>query len=331
MQNNEIVYVDINSFSPYINFALEYYLIFEKKLPYKSVFLFWQTEPTLMLGKYQNVYEEINLDYVKEHNMNVVRRITGGGTIFTDLGGFQFSFINYDSDKPISFTRYITPIINALNKLGVNASFNGRNDVVIDNKKFSGNAQFKHKNITLHHGSILYDTNIEQMVKSTTVDNYKIISKSIKSVRDRVTNIKDHLKTPLSIKQFKDEMVSSILGDKNNIYSLTDEDIKRINEIAKEKFDNRKIIYSDNPKFKISKVSRFDGGKVEICLDVVHGKIKDIAIFGDFFASFDTLDFKNNLIGCEYEKESLRYALLKFLDKNSIYKISIDDLLNAII
>lgn len=326
-----MIYVDSGSTSPYFNFALEYYLITEKDLG-DSVFLFWRTAPTLMVGKFQNTLEEINEKYVASHGINVVRRMSGGGTIYTDMGGWQFTFISKGSGE-ISFSDYISPVVGALRSLGVTgADFNGRNDLVIDGKKFSGNAQYMHNGYTLHHGSLLFATDIEQMVKSVTVDEYKVVSKGIKSVKDRVTNISDHLERSITPEEFKETMVESIMGGTGyKKYKLTDADIRRIEEIAAERFDNWDCKYGKNPKFNISRTGRFDGGKMEFKLDVDKGIIKQCAVHGDFFGSIDIDILCQALTGIKYEAESISLALDTLDIEKGLYKITKEDILNAII
>ena len=204
-----MIYIETGSTDVYYNFALEYYFTLEKRLP-ETVFLFWRTTPTLMVGKYQNVLEEINKPYADEHGIHLVRRMSGGGTIYTDMGGWQFTFIQHKEAGEIEFGQYIAPVIDALREMVVSASFNGRNDLTIDGKKFSGNAQYRLGDCIVHHGSLLFDTDIEQMVASTTVDSYKITSKSIKSVRDRVTNISEHLPSPMDAETFKETMAAPL-------------------------------------------------------------------------------------------------------------------------
>lgn len=324
-----MIYIDSNSTDVYFNFALEYYLISEKKFD-DDIFLFWRTDPTLMIGKYQNTLEEINEKYVKENNINVVRRMSGGGTIYTDKGGWQFTFITKNKSEQISFTQYITPIIKALKSLEINAGFNGRNDLVIDGKKFSGNAQYIHNGYTLHHGSLLYNTNIEQMVKSTTVNEYKIISKGIKSVRDRVTNISEHIKNPISSEEFKNLMVKSIMCNTKNEYSLTEYDKNRINKIADEKFRSWEKIYGASPKFNITRSGHFQGGNIDFKLDINKGKIMSISVFGDFFGS-DTDEFCKCLIGCNYNRNDIENALKKIDIENLFYKITKEEILNCLV
>ena len=158
--------------------------------------------------------------------------MSGGGTIYTDMGGWQFTFIQHKEAGEIEFSQYIAPVIDALGEMGVSAAFNGRNDLTIDGKKFSGNAQYRLGDCIVHHGSLLFDTDIEQMVASTTVDSYKITSKSIKSVRDRVTNISEHLPSPMDAETFKETMVRHIMNGSPAAYTVTPEDDARIREIA---------------------------------------------------------------------------------------------------
>ena len=228
-----MIYIETGSTDVYYNFGLENYFTVEKRLP-DTVFLFWRTTPTLMVGKYQNVLEEINKPYADAHGIHLVRRMSGGGTIYTDLGGWQFSFIQHKEAGEIEFGQYIAPVIGALGEMGVRAAFNGRNDLTIDGRKFSGNAQYRLGDCIVHHGSLLFDTDIRQMAEATTPDSYKITSKSIKSVRDRVTNISDHLPQPMDPETFKEAMVRHIMNGSTAVYTVTPEDDARIREIARE-------------------------------------------------------------------------------------------------
>lgn len=326
-----MIYIETGSTDPYFNFGLEYYLITEKMFQ-EPVFLFWQTNPTLMVGKYQNTLEEINLPYANEHQLNIVRRMSGGGTIYTDMGGFQFTFIIPSQSEEISFSEYITPVIDALHEMGIpGAGFNGRNDLVIDGKKFSGNAQYLYNGFTLHHGSLLFNTDIEQMVQSTTVDSYKIISKGIKSVHERVTNISEHLPSPMPPAEFKQRMINSIMGGPDySFYTLTNEDCKRIHELALQKFQNWDAIYGRNPKCTLSKTGHFAGGNVKINLDITHGIINDCTIHGDFFGTLDTDALCQALSGTKYERQSLANTIAPFDIEHGLYKITREDFLNCL-
>ncbi len=324
-----MIYIETGSDDVYYNFGLEYYFTVEKKLS-DTVFLFWRTTPTLMVGKYQNVAEEINKPYADEHGIKLVRRMSGGGTIYTDPGGWQFTFICQGAAKEIDFNRFIAPVTDALREMGVNAGFNGRNDLTIDGKKFSGNAQYRLGDSLVHHGSLLFDTDIGQMVASTTVDSYKITSKSIKSVRDRVTNIAEHLPSPMNPDEFKKCMVRHIMRGSDASYTVTPEDDRRIREIAKEKFESWQSIFGVNPKFNIERTGRFEGGKITFRLDVDRGVIKNASVFGDFFSTLDPEVICSALTGCRYEKDDVLRALIENNIDGAIYRISAEEMAKTV-
>ncbi|MEG0856865.1 MAG: lipoate--protein ligase [Terrisporobacter sp.] len=327
-----MIYVENNSLNPYFNFALEYYLMNEKDLGDDIIFMFWRTNPTLMVGKFQNTIEEINQKYVEDNQINVVRRITGGGTIYTDLNGWQFTFITKNSrSSEIDFATFTKPIIDALKSQNIEARFNSRNDLLINGKKFSGNAQCIKDGCRLHHGSILFDTNIEAMVKSITVAEEKIISKGIKSIKERVTNVSSHLDKKMDALEFKELMLDSLLKESQGVYKLNEEDIKRVNEIKKEKFETWEWNYGASPKFNITKWKRYDGGKVEFKIDVNKGIIQNCVINGDFFGEGEVSDITSSLLGCKYNKEDIKNILSKIDIDKYFYKINKDEILECII
>lgn len=326
-----MIYINSNSTSPYFNFALEEYLLTQKDLDDDEIFLFWRTNPTIMVGRYQNTFSEINEKYVRENNVNVVRRNSGGGTIYTDMGAWQFTFIekNY-KEEGISFDKFTGPIVEALQKQDVDAHFNSRNDLLIGNRKFSGNVQYRKDNAILHHGSILFNTDIQAMVESITVAEDKIIAKGIKSVRERVINISEVMKDNITSENFRDIMLDSLLKN-STTYTLTKEDIKSINKIQKEKFESWDWNYGKNPIFNISRYKRFNGGRVDFKLNVKKGIIKNCTIEGDFFLSGEISILEESFIDCKYVREDIS-KLLDTLDiENYFYKITKDDLLECII
>lgn len=326
-----MIYVENNSLDPFFNFALECYLINELDIS-DEYFMFWRTEPTLMIGKHQNTLEEINKDYVKEKNIHVVRRISGGGTIYTDPNGWQFSFIvKNKQSRDIDFSTYTTPVIKALNELGVKAELSGRNDILINGKKISGNAQYSNNNCLLHHGSILFNTDLDELVRSITVSDEKIVSKGIKSVRERVTNVADNLDKKISTIEFRDLMVSYLLKDAKGTYKLNEKDILRVKEIADSKFRTWEWNYGKSPEFNITKSKRFSGGKVEFKLNVKNGYIEQCTIFGDFFSKGDVRIVADSLIGCPYKEEDIRAKLDEIRAADFFHMVTIDELVSCII
>ena len=323
-----MIYVDTRCDDPFFNFGTEYFFATEKDAG-DAILLLWSTSPTLMLGKYQNAWEEIDLRYAEEHGINLVRRLSGGGTIYTDRGGLQYSFIKRDGEREISFDEYMEPVIAALNILGVPAKRGGRNDILTGEKKISGNAQFKLCGSTVHHGSLLFDTDFGEMVRSSSPPDYKITSKSIKSVRDRVTNIKEYLPSAETTEEFREMLIRAMeqsLGGELRRYSLTEADTERIQELADLHFRGRENVFSPSPAFEAEYLCRFPSGAVKVSFNVKHGVITAAALSGDFFAADSaSLDC---LIGAEYDKNEIAARLSAA--GAGIYGVTGEDLARAL-
>ena len=325
-----MMYLKCDSTDANFNFALEKYAMDELDAA-KEYFMFWRTTPTLMTGRYQNTLCEINLPFAKAHNIHIVRRITGGGTIYTDSNGWQFSFIvKQPGQQRIEFETFTKPILAALHSLGVNAQKSGRNDLTISGRKFSGNAQYVRKNAMLHHGSLLFDTDLERLVRALSVDDEKIISKGIQSVRQRVTNIAEYLSTPMTSLEFRDVMLSFLLRGMDT-YELTERDIERVMQIKQAQFDTWEWNFGNNPAFNITKENRFAGGKLTVQAFVENGIITDIRFFGDFFAKEGLNVLESRLVGCSYREETIRAVLNKEAADDLIFGITPDEILSCII
>ena len=319
-----MIYVKTPGNDPARHLATEYYFATEQVLK-DTVFVLWSTSPTLVVGKFQNTLEEINEQYVKEHGLHVVRRLSGGGTMYMDEGGWQFAFINSGASRHIDFAQYVTPVITALKGMGANAYMSGRNDLLLDGKKFSGNSQFKvgsggGREVTVHHGTLLYNTDLSRVAAATNVDPYKITSKSIKSVRERVTNIADHLENPPSHERFGELLVAALMHHKTVEYHLSERENARIEEIAETIFRNKERLYGKNPPCTFKNVGRFEGGKVETHLNVKGGVISSCRLAGDFFGGEVEL-IEQGLVGCPYTPEAV-LACLEGLPEGLVYKVS---------
>lgn len=324
------MYVKCDSTDANLNFALEKYLIDELDVA-DGYFMFWRTTPTLMIGRYQNARAEVNMEHAKKMNINIVRRITGGGTIYTDMNGWQFSFINKAHDKKeINFHTYTKPIIDALASLDVTAVKSGRNDLLIDDKKFSGNAQYVKKNVMLHHGSILFNTDLSQLVRSLTPDDEKLISKGIKSVKSRVTNVADHMSKKMTSLEFRDVMIKYLTADMQT-YELSEADLKRIMEIKAEVFDSWNWNFGRDPKFNITKENRFAGGKLHVDSLVNSGHIDEIKFYGDFFAKEGVNELELALVGCAYEEDAIKKTLEQSDAQSLFFGITLEEILSCII
>ncbi len=324
-----MLWIDTGSKDVFYNFALEYYLATEKQFA-EPVFLIWQTTPTLMVGRYQNVFEEINLLYVMGKHNTVVRRMSGGGTIYTDEQVFQYSFIAPRSGSEIEFLFYTKPIINALNQMGIPAEFNNRNDLMIGGRKVSGTAQYNAKGYTVHHGSVLYDVDVEELEHCLHVDAEKIISKGIKSVRERVVNLKNYIPGKKDVTQFMGELKGYVLGTEIKEYQLTEGEKCRIAEIADAKFRGWDWNFGNSPKCDLVKSRRLDGGKVEFHLSIENGEIRDCVITGDFFSGKDLSALSKTLCGCRLDRKDLQERLEGVDVTSFFYHISNDAILDIL-
>lgn len=259
-----MIYIKTDSHDAKYYFALEKYLM-DKGGEY---FLFWNTAPTLMLGRYQNAHAEINLAHANECGIEVVRRLTGGGAIFTDENTWQFSYIvKNNGAKTFDFSLFTQPILNALKALGVNAMLKGRNDLISCGKKLSGNAQLLTKDAILHHGSLLFDTDLEMLEKALTPHAEKFSTKGIRSVRQRVITIKELLPEPMTNASFYGAMLGELTRDMQPL-TLSNEENKAVEDIWKNHFSTWEWNYGKNPSFNVVKERRFTGGALTVRLAI---------------------------------------------------------------
>lgn len=327
-----MIKINNTSNDPYFNMALDEYAT--KNFTEGTVFYFYQNKPTVVIGRNQNAFEEVNLDFVKKRGIEVVRRISGGGAVYHDLGNLNFTFIaDAGEHTSFDFVKFTRPVIKALEKIGIQAEHTGRNDITIEGKKFSGNAQYRYKNRVMHHGTILFDVNIEDMVQALNVDPDKMVSKGVKSVRSRVTNISEHLAFPMSVEDFKKILTETILEEEdfNQEYELTAEDLKAINELRDKKFKTWEWIYGTSPAFNVQKKMRFDWGSMDIRLNVEKGVIKGCRIYGDFFAAKEIEEFEKLLLGTRYAEEDIKERINEIEVADYLPAASREDLLKVLL
>lgn len=296
---------------PRVNLAIEEYALKNLNREY-TYLLFYINEPSIIIGKNQNTIEEVNTDYVEENGIHVVRRLSGGGAVYHDLGNLNFSFVTNDDGKSFhNFSKFTKPVVQALNKIGVPAKLEGRNDIVVGKRKISGNAMFATKGRLFCHGTLLFDSNIDNVVSALRVNKDKIESKGIKSIRSRVANISQFLEPKLTLEQFKIILLSNIFKNKKEIptYDLTSEDWEKIYKLAERRYSNWEWNYGRSPKFNISRVERFSAGEIDLRLQVKSGFISECKIFGDFFGVADVNEIENILSNVKYERQAIEKAL----------------------
>ncbi len=322
-------YVQNKNLNPYFNLALEEYVLknFEE-----DFFLIWRNPNAIIVGRHQNTYSEINLDYVEKHGLPVVRRLSGGGSVYHDLGNLNFTFImKNDKKRSSSFQDFTKPIIEVLQSLSVDAKFTGRNDLTIEGRKFSGNAQYHYKDRTLHHGTILFSSNMADLSGALKHKEGKFKDKSVKSVQSRVTNISDHLKEPLTIEAFQEKIMDHIMHQygKDHLYSLTPDDIEAVNQLVRDKYSTWDWNFGKSPTYDFVTEHKFPGGLIEIHMNVSQGKIKDLQLYGDFFAKRDIQPIIDALIGADHEQEALGRRLAPFTFEDYFINLSKEELIFA--
>jgi lipoate-protein ligase A len=297
-----------NSTDPYFNLALEDYLLNREDIT-EDIFLLWQNRPVVVVGRNQNTVEEINQEFIRSRNVEVVRRISGGGAVYHDLGNLNFTFIAHEEPGlSLDFARYTAPVIEALAIIGIKAENQGRNDITIQGRKFSGNAQCRLHGRVMHHGTILFASDLEDMQQALNVDPGKIISKGVKSVRSRVTNISEHLAAPLTMAEFKDILSQAINKDRK-YRELSPDERSAVESLRDNKFRRWEWVYGFSPPFNVRRSQRFDWGNIDFRFEVKRGLVKECKIYGDFFASRDVTIIERQLIGLRYQSEDMRKAL----------------------
>ncbi|MDR7001346.1 lipoate--protein ligase [Neobacillus niacini] len=296
---------------PRINLAIEEYAL--KNLDINETYLlFYINQPSIIIGKNQNTIEEINTEYVEKNGIIVVRRLSGGGAVYHDLGNLNFSFITKDDGESFhNFRKFTEPVVKALKKLGVNAELSGRNDLLAEGRKISGNAQFSTRGRMFSHGTLLFNSEMDHVVSALKVKKEKIESKGIKSIRSRVANISDFLHEKISIEEFRSLLLNYIFGgeEKINEYVLTDEDWEKIHQLSKERYQNWEWNYGKSPKFNLQHSHRFPVGSIDVRLEVNKGIIENCKIYGDFFGVGDVSEMEDKLKNIRYEKSEIEKAL----------------------
>lgn len=295
---------------PAWNLALEEYAL-RKLTGDEDFLLFYINAPSIIIGKNQNTAEEVNTTYVEENGIHVVRRLSGGGAVYHDLGNLNFSFITKDDGKSFhNFRKFTEPVVEALRRLGVEAELSGRNDLQVGERKISGNAQFATKGRMFSHGTLLFNSEVDSIVSALKPNPAKFESKATKSVRSRVANITEFLQEPMTMKQFRSFLLESIFGGKNiPTYPLTEADLAAVDQLAEERYRSWDWNYGRSPAFNVRQVKRLPAGTFDVRLDVKDGVIAEASVFGDFFGTGEVSDVTSRLAGVRYNAADVAAAL----------------------
>ena len=299
-----MIFIDNKSTDGAYNHALEEYLIKNVK---KELFMIWQNDNTVLLGRNQNPYKEVNWDYMNEIGAKLVRRPSGGGCIYTDKNIVQYTIITKKEED--SLRKFTEPVVRYLNEKGVKAEFTGRNDIIVDGRKISGNAQYKDRELMIHHGSIIYQDSSTDIGRLLTPAKLKLAKKSLTSVKSRITSLKSMMN--MDIASFIEELKAYIRKyyHIDEEYVLSEEELKKVEEIRKNKYANDEWTYARYGKF--DKVHSFmnESCVMDIYLKEKDNLIEDIRLDGDYFGEKAKEELESLFIGKTLEKDALMDAM----------------------
>ena len=305
--------------------AMEEYIA--RELPAQDYFFIWQVEPTVIFGRNQLVDSEVDVKFCRNHGIQFYRRKSGGGCVFADRSNLMLSYITPTTNVNFTFNRYMLMVEDALQRLGVDARTSGRNDILINGKKVSGNAFYHLPGRSIVHGTMLYDTNLEYMLNATTPSETKLRSKGVESVRQHITTLCNHI--DLTIEELK-EHLRKVLCDSEIV--LSDADVAAIGLLEQEYYDDS-FIYGNNPAASLTKVQRIEGvGEFHVSLDVKENRIRKVLLAGDFFIIGDVDSMLlSKLKGVEYNRVAIEKALAVVDAENIIMNLKKEELINLLI
>ena len=303
-----VTYLETGSTDPAYNLAFEEYVLTHRTQG--DYLLLWQNDNTIVVGQNQNTAQEIDPAFVKEHHITVVRRGTGGGAVYHDLGNLNYSFITDKGEtERLTMERFTQPIVDALQKLGLHAEASGRNDILVEGRKVSGTAQRIVHDRILHHGTLLFDSRSEMIAGALRVDQAKFTSKSAKSVKSRVGNIRAFLPRDMTLPEFWAYLKEQLAGSGLVQSALTAEELTEVSRLADEKYRTWEWTYGRSPKFDMVNRNYFAGGRLEVGVSVAQGAITDIRFYGDFLSRMDTAPLCRALEGVAYREDAVSSVL----------------------
>lgn len=301
-------YLETHSNDPCFNLAFEEYVL--KNRPEGEWLILWQNANTIVVGLNQNTAEEINTAFVREHGITVVRRETGGGAVYHDLGNLNYSFITDLGDaEKLTIERFTAPVCRALESMGVKAETTGRNDITVDGQKVSGVAQRIYKNRILHHGTLLFDSDPSMVAGALNADPAKFISKSAKSVRSRIGNIRSFLPRDMTLNEFWARLLRELSGEGLSRPELSAGELEEIKKLADEKYRSWDWTYGKSPEYNYQNRHRFAGGTLDLRLRVAGGVIEEAGFMGDYMAASPNAPAAEALRGVRYRREDAEKAL----------------------
>ena len=316
---------------PYYNMAFDEYCL-ENLAIDEPVFYLWQNQPAVIVGLNQEVNTEVNLDYLRQNNIVLARRVSGGGAVYHDWGNLNYTIVGRSEDLERDYPEYAGLMMQALRKLGVQAELSGRNDILVEGKKVSGFAKRVSKNRLMVHGTLMYDVNLDVLTQSLNPPATKLQTKGIASVRSRVTNLREHLPEIKDIQDFKNRLEKALSNDyADEEYKLLVSEIEDIRTLANEKFGRWDWIYGRSPRATLTHSARLSCGNIEIHLTLNENRIASCRFGGDFIGNLPTSDIEMRLIGVSYDVLSIEKCLSEIEVSDYFDGVKEADLIHLII
>ena len=323
-----MIYIEKNSHDPHFNVAVEEHLLRQKG---SDLVMIWKSEPSVVIGKHQNAISEINLDWIRQNKIPVIRRISGGGTVYHDLGNINYTVITTESrkDRMIDFQKFTQPIVDFLDSFGIEAVYNGKNNLFIGDRKISGCAAHVHKNRVMHHGTILFDSNLADLDKSIKANPGKSITdKAVQSVRSTVTNIREHLDVEMDILKFESKFKKYIINYHNisNLEELLKDDMKAVSDLADKKYKTWEWTFGYSPSYQIQSDVKVSGHQTTFMFTVEKGLLTSFSLEGNSSGIKNIRSILKKIIGLPHHPDPLDPYLRKITSQTSEIK-QINDLL----
>lgn len=293
----------------YYNMAFDEYAL--ERLPLdEPLFYLWQNRAAVIIGLNQNIHAEVNLDYARQHDIAVARRITGGGAVYHDLGNLNYTIVGRSTDIERDYPEYARHMLYALQALGLKAELSGRNDILVDGRKVSGYAKRVYKDRLMVHGTLMYDVDLECLTRVLTPPSEKLVSKGIASVKSRVANLGGHLPQFADINAFSQALEQHLSCQyRDEEYRLSESQLTEIRAIARDKFTTTDWIYGRSPSNVIAYTKRLPCGNITVHMEIKRGLIARCSITGDFIGNMPIIDIEFHLQGCLYERTALQQRL----------------------
>ena len=324
-------YIKNPSTNPYYNMAFDEYCLESLSID-EPVFFLWQNRPAVIVGFNQEVNTEVNLDYLKENGIDLVRRVTGGGAVYHDLGNLNYTIVGRSEDLERDYPEYASIMAKALQSLGVPATLSGRNDILVEGRKVSGFAKRVCKNRLMVHGTLMYNVDVDVLTKVLNPSNTKLQSKGIASVRSRVANLCEYLPNIPDIQTFSkqlEEILSHHYQDTE--YQLSEEDLANIQLLTDQKFATWEWNYGRSPKATLTHSARLACGTVEIHLTLAENRISSCRFGGDFLGNLPATDLESALIEVIYDTENIQKRLSSFTISDYFDGVAMEELIKLIL